>query len=67
MRIDYYENEIKRATTIDELVWIEMDYKQDMNLPCTDLLRLCKQSTAKRYDLELAGQKYHRAKKPTWR
>lgn len=67
MQKRFYENEIKRAATIDELVWIETDYKQDSTLPCDDLLRLCQQSAAKRYDLELTGQKYHRAKKPAWR
>ena len=63
----HYEAEIEKATTIDELVWIDTDYKQDMNLAVGDLYKLCKISTEKRYNLEAAGQKYHRAKKPAWR
>lgn len=63
----HYEAEIEKATTIDELVWIETDFKQDMSLPVGDLYKLCKISTTKRYDFEEAGQKYTRARKPAWR
>ena len=63
----YYEKEIEKATTINELVWIETDFKPDHRLPVTDLVALCRISGNKRDKLEAAGQKYTRATKPAWR
>lgn len=63
----YYENEIAKAATIDELVWIDTEYKPDHRLPVTDLVILCRHSKSKRAELEATGQRYHRATEPTWR
>lgn len=63
----YFEKEIKRATTIDELVWIDTEYKPNTALTCDDLLALCRMSSDKQHDLKVAGQKYTRARKPAWR
>lgn len=62
-----YEKEIKRAETINELVWIGADFKQDMALDARDLMTLCREESEKRAALEKAGQKYSRATKPAWR
>lgn len=62
-----YEAEIERATTIDELVWIDTEYKSNDSLTCDDLLALCRKSSNKKAALKDAGQKYTRARKPAWR
>ena len=63
----HFESEIERATTIDELVYIETEFKPEMKLTCDDLLALCRISTAKKTAYREAGQRYGRAKKPAWR
>ena len=62
-----YRKEIEKATTINELVFIETDYKQDMKLTCDDLFELIRMSKEKRAAFEKEGQKYTRATKPAWR
>ena len=62
-----FKIEIRKATTINELVWIDTEYKQDTRLTCDDLLDLCRTSREKRAALESQGQKYTRATKPAWR
>ena len=62
-----FENEIARATTINELVYIETEFKPEERLTCDDLLALCRTSRAKREAFKEEGQKYTRAEKPTWR
>lgn len=62
-----FEREIERAQTINELVWIGIDFKKNMSLSCDDLLSLCKAETAKRMRFEKEGQKYTRAMRPAWR
>lgn len=64
----FYKSEIKRATTIDELVWIMIDISSDLlTLTCDDLAELSKTIAAKREIYERAGQKYTSAKRPSWR
>ena len=62
-----YRKEIEKATTINELVWIDTDYKQDMSLTCDDLFELIRMSKEKRAAFEKEGQRYTRATKPAWR
>ena len=62
-----YESEIERVETINELVWIGTDFKQDMDLSPRDLLSLCMKMEAKRDSLLRAGQRYSIARKPAWR
>ena len=63
----HFEQEIARATTIDELVYIDTEFKPEIKLTATDLDSLCRFSRTKRKALEAEGQKYHGAKKPAWR
>lgn len=62
-----YEKDLEKATTINELVWIDTDYKQNMELSCDDLFSLIDKSRAKRRAFEKAGQRYTRATRPAWR
>ena len=62
-----YESEIERVETINELVWIGTDFKQDMDLSPRDLLSLCMKMESKRDSLLRAGQRYSIARKPAWR
>ena len=62
-----YRKEIEKATTINELVWIETDVKQDTSLAWNDLVALIRASQEKRNAFEKEGQKYTRATKPAWR
>ena len=62
-----YESEIERVETIDELVWIGTDFKQDTDLSARDLYILCMKMEEKRDSFLKAGQKYSRARKPAWR
>lgn len=64
---NFYRHELVKAKTIDELAWIDSEYKQNMDLTCDDLLYLCRFSDDKKYDLESAGQKYTMARRPSWR
>lgn len=63
----FYTAEINKATTINELVWIDTEYKPNTKLACDDLLALCRMSEAKKKSLKEAGQKYTRATRPAWR
>lgn len=63
----FYEKEIKKAQTINELVWIDCDYKEDNSLAWEDFEKLVRMSWRKRLQLEEAGDKYTRATKPSWR
>lgn len=63
----YYEKEIAKAQTINELVWIDIDYKEDNSLSWEDFEKLVRLSWEKRKNLELFGDKYTRATKPSWR
>ena len=62
-----YESEIERVETINELVWIGTDFKQDTDLSARDLYILCMKMEEKRDRLLKAGQKYSIARKPAWR
>lgn len=62
-----YRKEIEKATSINELVWIDTDYKQNMSLTCDDLFELIRMSREKRAAFEKEGQRYTRATKPAWR
>ena len=62
-----YESEIERVETINELVWIGTDFKQDMDLSPRDLLSLCMKMEEKRDAFLKAGQRYSIARKPAWR
>ena len=63
----FFEAEIERATTVNEIVYIETEFKPETKLTCDDLLSLCRKSDAKRTALLGKGQKYTRATKPAWR
>lgn len=63
----FYKAEIKKATTINELVWIDTEYKRDMSISCDDMLALCRMSDDKKETLKAEGQKYTIARKPAWR
>ena len=62
-----YESEIERVETINELVWIGTDFKQDTDLSARDLQSLCMKMEEKRDRLLKAGQRYSIARKPAWR
>lgn len=63
----HFEEEIERATTVNELVFIDTEFRPETKLTCDDLLSLCRKSDAKKQALKNEGQKYTRAKKPAWR
>ena len=63
----HYELEIEKATTINELVWIDTDYKQNETIGVNNLFKLIRKSDAKKEAFEAAGQEYTRATKPAWR
>ena len=67
MKTREYRNEIEKATTINELVWIDTEYKKDMAISCDELLGLCRMSDNKKEALKKRGQKYTVAKKPAWK
>lgn len=62
-----FKIELRKATTINELVWIDTEYKQEERLAWEDLLELIRTSREKREAFEAEGQRYTRATKPAWR
>lgn len=62
-----FKIELRKATTINELVWIDTEYKQEERLAWEDLLELIRTSREKREAFETEGQIYTRATKPAWR
>lgn len=68
MTKNFYKKEIKRAATIDELVWIKTDCSEDCRTLGWDAFsELMKLIETKRANLEAQGQTYRRARKPSWR
>ena len=68
VKINNYINDIKKAQTIDELVWIKVDFSQDRKIagdwPTFKLLYEMVEDKIETFQEE--GQKYTRARRPSW-
>lgn len=62
-----YKKDIKRCETINELQWIYTDMAQDNDLTVDDFMSAYKDLKSKKLQLQIAGDKYTRATKPTFR
>lgn len=69
VKINNYINDIKKAQTIDELVWIKVDFSQDREIagdwPTFKLLYEMVEEKSETFQEE--GQKYTRARRPSWK
>lgn len=60
-----YKRNIARVETIDELAWIKTDLCEE-RCGWDEFKALYDQIKAKREKLEKQGQRYRRARKPSW-
>ena len=62
-----YKRDLKKCKSINEIMWIEADFKSDMNIWSNELDKLMNFANELKANFKAAGDRYTRARRPEFK